>query len=351
MMCLLVFALALAGVGASSVGGPPPPSDADVKFEEFMKSFGRNYPTQYEQDYRRKVFKENLDMIETENAKGLSYTLGVTNFADLTFGEWRSQYLTGYTKPPMTIASLGVFCAPVGFEEPDSVDWVAQGGVTPVKNQEQCGSCWTFSTTGALEGASFVAGRPLTSLSEQNILDCDKEGNKCKGGSMDQAFGWVATNGLCSEVDDSYKCADETSSQCTSSQCPINCAQVLKPGDVTGHTDVEQTEGALEAAVAKQPVSVAIEADQAVFQHYTGGVLTNDACGENLDHGVLIVGYGTDNGKKYWKVKNSWGTTFGESGYIRIEKGNAAAGGECGIRKAAVFPTVKANNYSTVIVV
>merc|ERR550537_1598992 len=103
------------------------------------------------------------------------------------------------------------------------------------------------------------------------------------------------------------------------SKCGKTCTQVLTPEAVTGHTDVDQTADALEAAVAQQPVSIAIEADQSVFQHYTGGVLTSDACGENLDHGVLVVGYGTDNGQKYWKVKNSWGSTWGESGYIRLE--------------------------------
>merc|ERR1712028_252026 len=118
-------------------------------------------------------------------------------------------------------------------------------------------------------------------------------------------------------------------------------AMVLAVGDVTKHTDVGTTEGALEAAVAQQPVSVAIEADQTVFQHYTGGVLTDDACGSQLDHVVLVVGYGVDAGQKYWKVKNSWGTTFGEAGYIRIAKGSASDGGECGIRKGAVFPTIK----------
>jgi len=124
----------------------------------------------------------------------------------------------------------------------------------------------------------------------------------------------------------------------------------LAVGDVTTFTDVGKTEGDLEAAVAQQPVSVAIEADQAVFQHYTSGVLTNDACGENLDHGVLAVGYGTDNGQKYWKVKNSWGTVFGEAGYIRIEKGDAATGGECGIRKMASFPTVKKASNNEIVV-
>jgi len=159
---------------------------------------------------------------------------------------------------------------------------------------------------------------------------------------MDQAFGWVQSNGICSEDSDTYKCADQTSTECTLSTCPSSCTQTLKAGDVTGYTDVSPSEGALEAAVMQQPVSVAIEADQSVFQHYTSGILTDSACGENLDHGVLVVGYGTDAGTKYWKVKNSWGTSFGESGYIRIEKGSSTDGGECGIRKMASFPTVKA---------
>jgi C1A family cysteine protease len=116
---------------------------------------------------------------------------------------------------------------------------------------------------------------------------------------------------------------------------------VLAIGDVLKYTDVDSTEQALEAAVAQQPVSVAIEADKMVFQHYTGGVLTNDACGSHLDHGVLAVGYGVDTGQKYWKVKNCWDVVFGEKGYIRIERGAASAGGQCGIRKMPSFPTVK----------
>jgi hypothetical protein len=248
---------------------------------------------------------------------------------------------------------------------------------------------------GALEGALATSGRKMVDLSMQHILACDKGGAGCKGGSMDQAFDWVGQNGVPSLADEPYLCQDGSSSQCTGMtcsactkqtgetcifgtcnkfgatcnkqgiihhcECPADqcfsdgkCGAPAKPaemviavGDVVKHTDVAQTENALEAAVAQQPVSVAIEADQAVFQHYTGGVLTNDACGSNLDHGVLAVGYGVDKGQKYWKVKNSWGTVFGEDGYIRIEKGDASSGGECGIRKGAVFPTLKA---STIVV-
>jgi len=337
-------------VGAVLVTGTASSPDADRKFDDFLKKFGRNYATNDERELRRSIFNQNLALIVAENAKGKSYQLGVTSFADLTVEEWRSQYLTGFVMPnPSRNVSLRAFRAAAGFMAPDSVDWVAQGAVTPVKNQAHCGSCWTFSTTGALEGASFIAGRGLTSLSEQNILDCDKGGNKCNGGSMDQAFGWVAANGLCSEADDSYKCADSSLKECTSSMCPTSCTQVLQPGDVIDHTDVDQTEEALEAAVAQQPVSVAIEADDAVFMHYTGGVLTDDACGEKLDHGVLAVGYGVDNGVKYWKVKNSWGESWGEDGYIRIEKGQTTEGGECGIRKLASFPTVASAKHEIIV--
>jgi len=313
------------------------PSD-DI-FEDFKKRFARKYASRVEEDRRQKIFNENVKFIDSENSKGHSYTLGVTNHADLTFAEWRMQYLGGYVASPKK-KSLGAFRASAGFVVPESVDWRTEGAVTPVKNQGQCGSCWSFSTTGALEGAAFLSGRKLVSLSEQNILDCDHGGHKCQGGSMDQAFQWVSENGICAEADDTYKCMDQNSEQCTSSVCPTQCKPVLAAHVVTNSTDVDPSEGALEAAVSQQPVSVAIEADKPVFQHYTGGVLTNEACGSQLDHGVLAVGFGTDKGQKYWLVKNSWGTSFGEQGYIRIERGVAEDGGECGIRKAAVFPTL-----------
>lgn len=317
---------------------------ADDPFDDFMKRFNKAYSDADEQWYRRGVFYENLGWINAENLKGKPYTVGVGKFADLTFEEFRGHYLTGY-KPMKNNASVGVFHAPVTFVEPDSIDWVENGAVTPVKNQAQCGSCWSFSTTGALEGAWKIAGHDLVSLSEQNILDCDKGGNKCGGGSMEQAFGWVKENGICSEADDPYKCSDQSSDSCSSSTCAESsgsCTKVLQPGDVTGSTHVDDSVGALEAAVAQQPVSVAIEADKPVFQHYTGGVLTSDQCGENLDHGVLLVGYGSNGGNKFWKIKNSWGSSWGMDGYILIEKGGDQPDGECGVRKDAAFPTIKA---------
>jgi C1A family cysteine protease len=389
----------LASLSAIATSTAPPTPNKRMLFENFVKDYGRHYETEFEKGFRFRVFSENVDKIYASNAMNKSYTLGITENADRTFNEWKIDHLNGFKKPElMAEKNRTRFSTPAGFKEPDSVDWVAKGGVTSVKNQGTCGSCWTFSTVGALEGAMFVAGRTMTELSMQHILACDTGGQGCGGGLMDQAFDWVAQNGLPSLKSEPYLCLNGDSTQCRdmtcsacekktgetcifgtcskipgsvcnkdglihhcecpSDQCFSNgaCAAAKKPdlvlevGDVVKHTDVDQSEDALEAAVAQQPVSVAIEADKDVFQHYTGGVLTNDACGSTLDHGVLAVGYGEDNGQKYWKVKNSWGTSFGEDGYIRIAKGKASDGGECGIRKSASFPTLKKATSGDVIV-
>jgi len=293
------------------------------------------------------------------NSKGLSYTLGATVHADLTFEEFRARFLGGFV--PMSTDNMTKFEAPLGFVMEDSVDWTAKGAVTPVKNQGHCGSCWTFSTTGALEGAMKVAGHDMVPLSEQEIVTCDGGmlgGHACRGGNPLQAMGWVKSNGICSEADYKYSCLDPTTDDCKTAlaTCQKTCTPVLKaghflsPGDVTAATSVGTDVKDLEAAVARQPISVAIEADTRVFQLYKGGVLTDDACGQQLDHAVLAVGYGTDGGNQYWKVKNSWSEKWGEDGYIRLARGKTAGYGECGIRHMASFPTVKPASAGSVVV-
>jgi len=212
---------------------------------------------------------------------------------------------------------------------PDSIDWVAKGGVTPVKNQAKCGSCWAFSSTGSLEGAFFVATGKLESLSEEDLVQCNSvTDHGCQGGLMDNAFAWVQQNGICSEASYPY-----TSGTGITGTCKKTCAPDVT---ITGHTDVpSKDEKSLQAAVSKQPVSVAIEADKSAFQLYKGGVLDDATCGTQLDHGVLVVGFGTDSGKDYWKVKNSWGPTWGEQGYIRMIRNK----NQCGIAQQPSFPT------------
>ena len=213
---------------------------------------------------------------------------------------------------------------------PVSVDWVAAGAVTPVKNQGQCGSCWAFSTTGSTEGAIFVSGKPLPVLSEQQLVDCaGAQGNQgCNGGLMDYGFQYIIDNkGIGSEASYPYKAADGT------------CKKVASVATITSFKDVPtNSETALVAAIVQQPVSVAIEADQDSFQLYAGGVMSA-VCGSQLDHGVLAVGYGTLNASDFYQVKNSWGADWGMKGYILLGRGAAfKAAGQCGIQMDPSYP-------------
>jgi C1A family cysteine protease len=295
-------------------------------WKDFRKTFSKSYAP-IEEEQRLQIFMANIDWIQAENSKGHSYTVGVTQFADLTADEFKKHYY-GYN-PALRKSSLE--SAPwqmPNISIPESIDWVQKGGVTPVKNQAQCGSCWAFSTTGAVEGAYFVASGKLVSLSEEDLVSCDTVDNGCGGGAMDNGFDFAKNYGICREADDPY-----TSGQGNRGICNGKCKAAVT---VTSHVDVPpKDEEALKAAVAMQPVSVAIEADQKVFQLYTGGVLNNVACGTKLDHGVLVVGYGTENGHDFWKVKNSWGETWGEQGFIRIARGSNM----CGIAMDPSYPT------------
>merc|ERR1711981_1129555 len=214
---------------------------------------------------------------------------------------------------------------------PSSVDWTTKGAVTPVKNQGQCGSCWAFSTTGSVEGAYQIATGKLQSFSEQELVDCaGSYGNQgCSGGLMDDGFKYIEAKGDALESAYSYT---GKNGKCNSAK---QAANALKKGTMTTFTDVKtNSEPQLMAAVAQQPVSVAIEADQSGFQLYKSGIFSGK-CGSKLDHGVLVVGYGTDSGKDYWKIKNSWGATWGEKGYLRMVRNK----NQCGIAQQPSYPT------------
>merc|ERR1712093_976030 len=200
---------------------------------------------------------------------------------------------------------------------PSSVDWTTKGAVTPVKNQGQCGSCWAFSTTWATEGAYQISTGKLLSFSEQELVDCaGSYGNQgCNGGLMDNGFKYLEAKG--DSLEASYAYTGKTGTCNTAKQ---SAADGFKAGVVTSFHDV-QTDSVdqMEAAVAQGPVSIAIEADQSGFQFYKSGIFSG-TCGTNLDHGVLAVGFGTAGGKAYWKVKNSWGSSWGDKGYIQLAK-------------------------------
>jgi len=301
-------------------------------FSEWAKTHGKTYASKEELVLRRSIYAANVAKVEAHNAQNLSWTMAVNKFSDLTGEEWKAAYTGGYRAKEKR--STNVDLSLLHAAPPTSVDWEAKGAVTPVKNQGQCGSCWAFSTTGSTESSYFITKGSLLSISEQELVDCaGKEGNQgCNGGLMDYGFQYIIDNkGICTEASYPYTAKDGT---CKSKTC-------TKSGiTVTSFVDVPtDSETALMNAVAQQPISIAVEADQGSFQQYSGGVMTA-ACGTNLDHGVLAVGYGVEGAKDFWQVKNSWGPDWGFKGYILLGRGATYNGnkGQCGIQMDPSYP-------------
>lgn len=297
------------------------------------------------EDHQLNVFSkwvENHLYIEQINSLNFTYTLGHNQFSGMDHEDFR-EYLGMNIRTTSDVDRVSdVNYLRVGAL-PASVDWVAKGAVTPVKDQGQCGSCWSFSTTGALEGAYFLKYGTLPSFSEQQLVDCDNLSNGgrdhgCNGGLMDNAFTWVGKNGgLCTENDYPYVSGTtKTSGTCKTTCKLVSGSKVAKYVDVAPNSD-----NSFMTALAQQPVSIAIEADQRDFQLYKSGVYTG-ACGTNLDHGVLAVGYGTLSGQDYYKVKNSWSATWGMNGYILLGRGSQYNNGQgqCGMLMEASYPVL-----------
>jgi len=292
-------------------------------FAAYAATFGKTYNGD-EMAKRETIYNQAVEKMTAHNARyeagEETYFQGVNQFTDMTLEEFQALPMFGFVKPESAGPNLGTH-EWNGEELAASVDWRSKGAVTPVKNQGQCGSCWAFSTVGGLEGAWEIGTGTLTSMSEQQFVDCSKANSGCNGGLMDSAFQYAEGVAVATESSYPYTARDGS--------CKSSYTTAIPRGGVNGYHDVSRSTSSLQSALVQQPVSVAIQADQSVFQRYSGGVITS-GCGTQLDHGVTAVGYNSD----YFIVKNSWGASWGNSGYVYI------GGSQCGITQSASYPSV-----------
>jgi len=292
-----------------------------LEYENSFAGFLKTHKKVYEGDevqYRFEVFKSTMDTIREHNDANHSWTMGINRFSDLTPSEFERMHLGYFHRPN---AKKNYEDSLLGMETAADVDWTTKGAVTKVKDQAQCGSCWAFSTTGSTESAHWKATQKLLSLSEQQLVDCSGSyGNQgCNGGLMDNAFKYYLGSGKGAALENDYPYTARTGT----------CKTFTVAVTISKYTDVpEKSESGLKTAVSQQPVSIAVDARK--WQSYSGGVFSGCTGTVQLDHGVLAVGYSDT----FWKVKNSWGSSWGESGFIRL----AMDKNECGIANAASYP-------------
>ena len=315
-------------------------ADEWEKFTHFQQTFKKKYDTLSEVETRFSIFKANLqDILHHNSQPNITFTMGVNQFTDLTAAEFKELYVGGYGKGnPLGSYGCKAFSSNAAGA-PASIDWRDKGVVNPVRDQGQCGSCWAFSTTANAESVWAISTGKLLDLSEQELVDCATGKGYynmgCNGGQMDSAFKFIINEGQC--ADSSYPYTSGTSMKSGTCQ---KCDSVVKFSSCYDVTPNDQI--ALKAAVAKNPVVVAIEADTRYFQSYSSGILTDATkCGNQLDHAVEVVSYGSENGIDYWTIRNSWGPTWGENGYVRIARSSSTNDpGVCGVAMEPSFISV-----------
>ncbi|XP_052817751.1 procathepsin L-like [Mya arenaria] len=313
-------------------------NDDSDSFLEYLKTYGKSYTTANEFNKRFSIWQETVSRVERHNAdasKGLhSYTMAVNQFSDMTYEEYRAN-MFGFKSDPDHVRNT-LYQSSLS-ELPAAVDWKAKGYVTEVGNQGQCGSCWAFTATGALEGQHKKKTGILVDLSEQDLMDCTKKGGNygCEGGFMDRAFEDVKEKGGI-DTEQSYP-YNQTNPG--TQKCRYTVAN--RGATCTGYVDLPKgNETALQQALAEiGPISVAIDASHVGFQTYKTGVYDDPQCSpDRIDHSLLVVGYGTTkDGIQYYNCKNSWGTQWGDHGYVKIVRNK---NNQCGVASTASYPTM-----------
>lgn len=332
-VALLVVGAALAA-SAARLLPTAEPSMAE-RHERWMAAHGKVYKDAAEKAARLEIFKSNMDHIERFNARKEKYWLGPNQFTDLTNQEFRILHTGGYRPLERVSPATRFRHENVTVDAAAALDWRKRGAVTSIKDQGQCGACWAFSAVAAIESINQIKSGKLVSLSEQELIDCDVDGEDqgCEGGLMDTAFDFIVQNrGINSEAN--YPFVGDDGS-CNSKKASVSAVKI------SGYEDVPRNnEAALLKAVTAQPVSVAIDGGDPNFQMYAGGIFTGP-CDTELDHAVTAIGYGTDaDGTKYWLVKNSWGTGWGNNGYIKMARDISSSEGLCGLAKQPSYPTI-----------
>ncbi|CAL8147005.1 unnamed protein product [Prunus armeniaca] len=312
-------------------------SEASIaaKHDQWMTKYGRVYADNAEKERRFAIFKKNLQFVEKFNSEGnKTYKLGLNEHSDLSDEEFLRQR-TGYKRATESTSSANISfrykdLSPT--DVPPSIDWREKGAVTPIKDQGACGCCWAFSAVAAVEGINQIKTGKLISLSEQQLLDCTSDyGNQgCNGGLMTNSFKYIQENGgIASEENYPYQAVEGT---CNANQPAVQ---------ITGYEKVpENSEEDLLKAVSMQPVSIGIVGSGNEFRSYQSGVFSPTDCGTTQDHAVTVIGYGTtEDGTKYWLLKNQWGESWGENGYMKILRDAGAPEGVCGLAQYASYPT------------
>ena len=292
----------------------------DPTWATFKNKYLKRYDTIDEEIYRYKIFLENMELASHYNDAEDEASYGMTQFSD----KLSSELYTEITAPPFA-ARIEPAPEVLGLGElPDNFDWRLKGAVTHVKNQGSCGSCWAFSAVGCVEGAHFVNTSKLVALSEQELLDCELTSMGCNGGWAQVALEW-AKKGVMNETAYPYKAVKGT---CAFDESKV-VAKVTNIYGIMPNMPSKMQEN----IVAHGPISISLDATK--FHAYLGGIMNGTDCSKiTANHAVLLVGWGVEasTGTKYWIIKNSWGPTWGENGYIRIVRGSNA----CNVERLAI---------------